>query len=121
MPPGRRTRVPPEDLPERSRIGSVRGVEGRLRGVEGERPDELQSLRGTAEPVHAGVLPLDGDRTVVADRAQHPEAPLPGHVAVAGGHEVPATAGVGPGEVGAEAAVAAVAHRELRVLAVDVI
>ena len=37
MPPGRRTRVPPEDLPERSRIGSVRGA-----------PEALEFVRSLA-------------------------------------------------------------------------
>ena len=68
-----------------------------------------------------GVLPLDRDRAGVADGVEHPEAGLPRHVAVPGGDEVPAAARVGPGQVRAEPAVAAVADLLLRVLAVDVV
>ncbi len=89
--------------------------------VEGQAADELQRLRGADEAVHPGVLPLDRDGPVVADRVEHPEAGLPRHVAVPGGHEVPAAARIGPGEVRAHPAVATVAHLTLRVLAVDVV
>src|SRR5690349_25174403 len=97
------------------------GVEGGVGLVEGQPADERERLGGTDEAVHAGVLPLDADRAVVADGVEHPEGRLPGDVAVAGRDEVPAAARVGPGEVRAEAAVAAVADLELRVLAVDVV
>src|SRR6185312_9676952 len=73
------------------------------------------------EAVHSGVFPLDGDGAVVADRVEHPEALLPRHVAVAGGDEVPAAAGIRPWQVGAEPAVAAVAGLPFGVLAVDVV
>ena len=73
------------------------------------------------QPIHAGVLPLDRDRAVVADRVEHPEARLPRHVAVPGRDEVPAPPRVRPRQVRPEPAVAAVADLALRVLAVDVV
>src|SRR5690349_23420854 len=86
-----------------------RRVEGGVGLVEGQPADELEGLGGADEAVHAGVLPLDADRTVVADGVEHPEGRLPRDVAMAGRDEVPAAPRVGPREVGAEAAVAAVA------------
>ncbi len=91
------------------------------RRVERQVPHERQRLGGADQAVHAGVLPLHGDGAGVADGVQHPEAGLPGDVAVAGGDEVPAAAGVGPGQVGAHPAVAAVADLLLGVLAVHVV
>ena len=95
---------------------------GRPGGREGRGCSASNSsASGADEPVHAGVLPLDRDRAVVADGVEHPEARLPRHVAVAGGDEVPAAARVGPRQVRAQPAVAAVADLALRVLAVDVV
>src|SRR3712207_5251260 len=106
-------------------VRSVAAGEGRVEGgrgrVEGQPAHEGQRLGGAGEPVHAGVLPLDRDRPVVADGVQHPEAGLPRDVAVAGGDEVPAAPRVGPGQVRTHPAVAPVAHLLLRVLAVDVV
>src|SRR5690606_20140461 len=99
--------------------GAAGGVEGGLRRPEGELADELQRLRGTDEPVRPGVLPLDRQRTAVADVVEPPDGVLPRHVPVAGGAEVPATPRVGPRQVRAQAAVAAV-EPALGVLAVDV-
>jgi hypothetical protein len=39
-------------------------------GSNAEPPDELHGLGGANEAVHTGVLPLDRDRPVVADRVQ---------------------------------------------------
>ena len=68
------------------------------------------SFGGAVEAVHAGVLPLDGDRSGVADVLQRAEGVLPGDVPVAGGDEVPAAARVTPRQMGAQDAVAAVEH-----------
>src|SRR3954462_12082943 len=100
--------------------GGERGVEGGGGRVEHESPDELHGLLGTAQPVHPGVLPLHGDGAGVADGVERAERLLPRDVAVARRHEVPAAPRVGPRQVGAEAAVAAV-EALLRVLAVDVV
>src|SRR5207244_7200163 len=88
--------------------------------VEGEGADKGEGLGRAHQTVHAGVLPLDRDRPVVADRVEHPEARLPRNVAVAGGDEVPAAPRVAPGQVGTHPAVAAVADLTLGVLAVGV-
>ena len=74
-------------------LGGEGGVErGRRRGDGVHPPDELQSLGGAGEAVHAGVLPLDRDRAGIAEVVEHPEDVLPSGVAVAGGDEVPARA-----------------------------
>src|SRR6185312_11410140 len=97
------------------------GVEGGLRWFDGgEPPDETECLRGADEALHAGVLPFDADRAVVADRVEHAEDPFPGDVAVSGGDEVPAAARIAPGQVRAEPAVAPV-EVPGRVLAVHVV
>src|SRR6478735_7702109 len=112
-------------LSRRGRAGAwsarERGVERGGRRVECEALHERERLGSTDEAVHAGVLPLDRDRSVVADRVQHAEARLPRHVAVTGRHEVPAATRVRPGEVRTHPPVAAVADLTLRALAVDVI
>src|SRR5918994_1449080 len=109
--------------PVRSRsVPRAEGCVERCRGrVEREPSDELERLGSADQAVHAGVLPLDRDRALVADGVEHPEAGLPRHVAVAGRHEVPATSRVGPWQVRTHPAVAAVADLALRVLAVHVI
>ncbi len=76
--------------------------------------------RRAYEAVHAGVLPLHGDRPVVSDRTQHPEDVLPGDVTVPGGDEVPATPRVTPGQMGAQPPVASV-QTLAGLLAVDVV
>ena len=58
---------------------------------------------------------------MVADGGEHPEALRPVDIAAAGRHEVPPTAGVGPGQVRPEDAAAAVRRPHLGVLAVDVV
>jgi hypothetical protein len=73
------------------------------------------------QPVHAGVFPFDADRAVISDGGEHPETVLPVDVAAAGGHEVPAAAGIGPRQVGAENTAPAVMWSDLGVLAVDVV
>src|SRR5580658_4881440 len=83
-------------------------VEGRLWWLDVKLPQVCDRLGGAAEPVHPGVLPLDRDRAVVADRVEHPEDVLPADVTPARGHEVPAPARIAPGQVRTHAAVAAV-------------
>src|SRR3954449_10081087 len=63
-------------------VGGECRVEGRLGRVEGQGSDEGQRFFGSAQTVHACVLPLDRDRPVVADGVEHAEAALPGNVAV---------------------------------------
>src|SRR5690606_31311175 len=96
-PPGQLRQITPRPSPltsgARPRDGSVlpeRGVEGRLGHAPEEAADEADRLRRAAQAVHAGVLPLDRDRALVADRAEGTERVLPRNVAVAGGDEVPA-------------------------------
>src|SRR5215217_3487395 len=96
-------------------------VECRVGGVERDSTHELDRLGRAEQAVHARVLPLDRDGPLIADRVEHAERILPGHVAMPRGDEVPATARVCPGEVRAEAAVAAVDHALAGVLAVDVV
>ena len=55
------------------------GVEGAGRRVEELAADEADGLGRAVQAVHPGVLPLDRDRAVVADRVEHPEALLPRH------------------------------------------
>src|SRR5689334_2263569 len=101
--------------------GAEGRVERRLRLVEVEGTDELERTRSAEEAVHAGVLPLDGDRPVVADGVEGAEAVLPRYVAVAGRDEVPPAPRVAPRQVRRQTAVAAVADPLAGVLAVDVV
>src|SRR3954471_10742008 len=101
-------------------VAAERRVERGRRRLEVVPLQSFQCLRCALEPVHAGVLPLDRDGALVVDGAQHAEDVLPGDVAVPGGDEVPAAARVAPGQVGAEAAVAAV-EAFAGFLAVDVV
>src|SRR5215217_5056782 len=72
-------------------------VEGCLRRTNAvHAPNEVQCLGCTIEPIHAGVLPFNRDRTRVADVVEHPEDVLPAGVAVTGGDEVPAASRVRP-------------------------
>src|SRR3954452_13476330 len=104
-----------------STVGREGGVEGGGRRLDlGQPADEGEGVGSADGPVHAGVLPLDGDRASVVDAVEHPEDRLPGHVPVAGGDEVPAPARVAPGQVRGEPAVATV-QPHLRLLAVDVV
>src|SRR4051812_47311281 len=92
-----------------SATGRERRVERRGGRLDlGEPSYEGKGVGGSYGTVHAGVLPLDGDRPAVADAVQHPEHRLPGHVAVTGGDEVPSATGVSPGQMGGQPAVAAV-------------
>src|SRR5690606_17108416 len=117
----RQVRRPPSPTCGRARPSAAeRGVEGGAGRLEVVCLQAGQCLRGALEAVHAGVLPLDRHGAAVPDGAQHAENVLPGDVAVAGGDEVPAAAGVAPGQVGAEAAVAAVQALAC-LLAVDVV
>src|SRR5262245_59587775 len=83
--------------------------------------NELQRLRGTDQANHACYLPPDGDRAVITDGIERPEAVLPRHIAVTGRDEVPPAPPVGPGQVRREPAAATVADAYLGVLAVDVV
>src|SRR5665648_219766 len=76
------------------------GVERRCRLFPELGSDERDRLLRSVQPVHAGVLPLHRDGPRIADRVQGAERVLPRHVTVPGGHEVPASAGVAPGEAG---------------------
>src|SRR5882757_963193 len=97
------------------------GVERRGRWLDpGECPNEGERVAGADDPVHAGVLPLHRDRAVIADAVEHPEARLPRHLAVAGGHEVPAAPRITPRQVRAQPAVAPVEPGR-GLLAVDVV
>src|SRR3954470_7598573 len=85
-------------------VGSVAGGERRVErggwGLDpGEPANERQCVRCADRAVHAGVLPLDGDGAVVADRVEHPEHGLPRNVPVPGGDEVPPAARVAPRQV----------------------
>ena len=87
------------------RVTAEGRVESRLRGVEVEPAKVRHGLGGARQPVHASVLPFDRDRATVADAVQHPEHAFPVDVPAPRRDEVPAAAGVAPGEVRAEAAV----------------
>src|SRR5919112_6563077 len=98
-----------------------RRVERGRGGLDLRQPaDEREGVRGADRSVHPGVLPLDADRAVVADRVEHPEDRLPRDVTVPRRHEVPAAPGIGPRQVRGEPAVAAVELLH-RLLAVDVV
>ena len=61
--------------------------------MEGEKSvarTKAERVRGAPVAVHAGVLPLDRERALVADPVQGAEELLEVDVAVAGGDEVPA-------------------------------
>src|SRR3546814_13018571 len=79
---------------------SIVGAERRIERGSGLFPDQrarvLERERGTVQAIHAGVLPLDRDGTVVTDGAERAEAVLPRDVAVARRHEVPAPTRVTP-------------------------
>src|SRR5699024_4147699 len=77
-----------------------RRVEGGLRALPQQLTDPVDRLGGAVEPIHSGVLPFDRDGTGVADRGECTERILPVHVAVPGGHEVPAPARIAPRQVG---------------------
>src|SRR3546814_2033801 len=85
---------------------SIVGAERRIERGSGLFPDQrarvLERERGTVQAIHAGVLPLDRDGTVVTDGAERAEAVLPRDVAVARRHEVPAPTRVTPGQVRAK-------------------
>src|SRR5690606_31117462 len=82
-------------------------VERRLGQGTPQRADVADRLGGAVQAVHPGVLPLDRDRAVVADRGERAEGVLPREVAVTGRDEVPAAARVPPRQVRAEDARAA--------------
>src|SRR3954464_14958881 len=110
---------------EKGRTGSATGRERRVecRGGRldlGEPSYEGKRVGSAHGTVHARVLPLDGYGPAIADAVQHPEHRLPRDVAVTGGDEVPPAAGVSPGQVGGQPAVATV-EPHLRLLAVDVV
>src|SRR6476661_7307264 len=78
------------------------GVEAGLGGGEVVFFEGCEGFGGAVEAVHAGVFPFDADGAGVADRGQRAEGGFPGDIAPAGGDEVPAAAGVAPGQVGAQ-------------------
>lgn len=79
-----------------------------LGGSKSYRFSDASASGAPARRSMPAVLPLHRDGALVADGPQHAEDVLPGDVPVAGRDEVPAAARVAPGQVGAEAAVAAV-------------
>src|SRR5882757_8995500 len=103
---------------------SVLGGEGRVEGctrlVERGLAQELQRLRGTALPVHPGVLPFDRQRPLVPDLIEDPDDPVPRHIAVPDRYEIPPAAGIRPRQVRAQSAVAPV-ELPLGFLAVHVV
>src|SRR3954469_14642721 len=81
----------------------------RERGVEGDRgrrevrpAHERKRVRRAPVAVHAGVLPLDRKRALVADPVERADHRLEVDVAVARGDEVPPAAGLPEVEVAAE-------------------
>src|SRR5215204_3060184 len=93
---------PPPTMPILSFFTSPpfeRGVKGGGRRLEVDPPHEGRRLPGPVHPVHAGVLPLHGERAVVADAVQRPDDLLEVHPAPAHRAEVPAAAVVAEGEV----------------------
>src|SRR5687768_5740937 len=96
------------------------GVEAGLRGREVELLERGEGFRGTVEAVHAGVFPFDADGAGVAGGGEGAEGGFPGDVAASCGDEVPAAAGVAPGQVRAHDGVPT-RHAQLGVLAVHVV
>src|SRR3954451_16787343 len=78
------------------------GVEGDAARREVRRAHEGQRVRRAPVAVHARVLPLDRERALVADAVERADHRLEVHVAVAGGDEVPAAAGLAEVEMAAE-------------------
>src|SRR5690606_25251602 len=96
------------------------GVEGD--GALGEVDVFAEGARfgGAVLTVHADVLPLDGERAVVADVVESDDDLLEVDVAAADGAEVPVAAGVAEAGVAAEDADVTVAVTPPDVLHVDV-
>ena len=113
---GGRTRPPPCTPPTSARRRR-RTPPG---GGEIGRAHERQRVRGAPVAVHAGVLPLDRERALVADPVQRAEQVLEVDVAVAGGDEVPAARLLAEVQVPAEDRAAAVEALD-RVLDVHVV
>src|SRR5262249_48384408 len=112
----------PDREPEAGgRMTSVlhRRVERSIRRREVGAANELQRLGSTPLAVHAAVLPLDRERTCVADLVECPEELVEVDVAVTGGDEVPAAFAASEVEVRAQDRAAPV-EAALRVLHVDV-
>src|SRR3712207_4974755 len=74
-------------------------VEGARRRLEVQPPDEGGRLPRPLNPVHAGVLPLHRERTVVAYAVQSPDYRLEIHTPAPDRSEVPAPAVVAESEV----------------------
>ncbi len=97
-----------------------RGELSLCRGQEVQPLHELAGLLGPVLAVHAGVVPVYGQRPVVADFVQGPDDAFPVHSAPARAAELPAAAGIARGPVAREDAAAAV-EGEYGILHVDVI
>src|SRR3712207_6678327 len=95
-------------------------VEGARRRLEVQPPDEGGRLPRPLNPVHAGVLPLHRERTVVAYAVQSPDYRLEIHTPAPDRSEVPAPAVVAECEVRGKDAALAVEGPE-RILDVDVV
>src|SRR4028118_1424709 len=85
-----------------------RGVEGRRRRLEVHAPNEGGRLPRSVHPVHAGILPLNGERTVIADAVEDSDHRLEVHAPARDRTEVPTSAVVAEGEVRGEDAALAV-------------
>src|SRR5579875_1872007 len=70
-------------------IGRERGVERRLRRGKVDSPREGERVGRPPLAVHAGVLPLDGERAGVSGSVERADDLLEVDVAVARGDEVP--------------------------------
>src|SRR5436190_16674108 len=93
---------PPPIIPKRSLRFSMRvslllaregGVERRATRGEIQATHESNSLGGTVHAIHAGVLPLDGQRAAIADVVERGDHVLELHVAPPKGAEVPVEIG----------------------------
>src|SRR3712207_860255 len=95
-------------------------VEGARRRLEVQPPDEGGRLPRPLNAVHAGVLPLHRERTVVADAIQGSDHRLEVHAPSSDRSEVPAPAMVAESEVRGKDAALAIEAPEC-ILDVDVV
>src|SRR5689334_19883359 len=112
--------TPPAPPAIATRLTLERGVERHRGGGEVGRAHERERVRGAPVAVHAGVLPLDRERALVADPVQGTEEVLEVDVAVTGGDEVPAARVLAEVQVAAEDRATPVEALD-RVLDVDVV
>src|SRR5215216_7212971 len=101
----------------------VGGVEGHGGRGEVGAANEGESVLCAPFPIHAGVLPFDRERSLIADAVQSSEELFEIHVAVAGRDEIPAAGRFAEVKVTAENRPASVKTlaRVLHVYVVDVV